>query len=1212
MKKIKGLIFLLFAVFLIVGCDKNNNKNNSTTNSATIPTTAKDDHDVLVDVTFVDYDNTVLYQTKVKVGDTPIYNFDNPTRNVDANSNYRYEFNGWSPNIGSVYSNTTYVAKYDIVPLYNISFDLNGGKTTDNIESVKIEELSSSVFSYNITRDGYSFKGWSYNNQIVYDENGNLINPVTLSYGMVFKASFEITDQYNELNGFYFEIENNDIKITGIEDKTVTKIVVPSYVKSISEGAFSGCSKLESITIPFVGDKEHEVTDNYQYPFGYIFGKTGYADSEWTYQSYFGSDLSSPVNTTYYLPKSLKEVIVSGSKHILYGAFNSCYNINTLYLADSIETIEENSLVGSLSKITFGSGIKEIKSSTLSNSQNIYYNGTIEDWCKITFEKGMYNPMGSGMFYILDNNGDIINNNKKYSLLVDLYIPNTVTNIGDYQFYGLRQLETINIESSVKTIGKDAFSYCNKVVNLVIPNSVESISNCALQGMSSLEFISTPLLFDRFEKFFIPSQGYAGKPDGIKDVTITSGEEIPYSYFYGWSSIQSINLPQTIVTIKSNAFRDCSKLESIIIPNNVLTIEQYAFGNCIALNEITFGNKINSIGSYLFENCNSLENVTLPNSITEIGSNIFKGCSSLKVITIPFIGNEDDGIYKVFGYFFGTEQYDGGLATQQGSTTYYIPELLEEVIITNASTIKKYAFENCNNIKKLSLPNTLVDLERCLFYQCDNPADIYYNGSLNDWLCINNETTNLLVPNYSIKNFYLLDESGNIEYNNNKYTLLEKIIIPNNIAEISDAFAYFSSITDIVLSNSINKIGGNAFYNCNNLDNVYYDGSISEWCSIAFAYIYSNPMSYASNFYILDSSGEISYNGKQYSLLTDLIVPNTINKIGNNQFCGFKNLTSIIIPNSVTSISKGAFNGCSSLISITLPFVGDKAHIETDELQYTFGYIFGEYSYIGGTMINQHYQNGLSSYYYIPSALSEVTITGSSYIQFGAFRNCSSLTSIIISDSVTSIGNEVFSNCTSLKSILIANSITSIGKSSFEFCSSLMHVYYNGTIEDWCNISIYNDPASTPMYYASNFYILDEDGDVEYKGNKYSLLTNLIIPNTMTNIDYEHFSRFNCLISITIPNSVISIDNNAFNGCTSLTSIIISDSVTSIGDYAFYNCSNLTNVFYTGTQTKWQAISIGSNNTSLTNATIYYYSETTPSETGNYWHYVEGVPTIWS
>ena len=102
------------------------------------------------------------------------------------------------------------------------------------------------------------------------------------------------------------------------------------------------------------------------------------------------------------------------------------------------------------------------------------------------------------------------------------------------------------------------------------------------------------------------------------------------------------------------------------------------------------------------------------------------------------------------------------------------------------------------------------------------------------------------------------------------------------------------------------------------------------------------------------------------------------------------------------------------------------------------------------------------------------------------------------------------------------------------------------------------------------------------------------------------------LTSVTIPDSVTSIGNYAFYDCTSLTSVTIPDSVTSIGDIAFYGCTALKTVYYKGTAADWVKISIGNNNSYITNTKRYYYSESKPTGSGNYWHYVDGKPTVWT
>ncbi len=178
------------------------------------------------------------------------------------------------------------------------------------------------------------------------------------------------------------------------------------------------------------------------------------------------------------------------------------------------------------------------------------------------------------------------------------------------------------------------------------------------------------------------------------------------------------------------------------------------------------------------------------------------------------------------------------------------------------------------------------------------------------------------------------------------------------------------------------------------------------------------------------------------------------------------------------------------------------------------------------------------SYYYewwksYRSSVSSVVISdGVTSIGYEAFDNCSSLTSITIPNSVTSIGYGAFMGCSSLTSITIPNSVTSIGDSAFEGCSSLT------------SIAI---PSSVTSI-----------GDDAFKGC--SSLTSITIPNSVTSIGRNAFDDCTGLTSVTIGTSVTSIGDSAFEGCSSLTSITIPNSVTSIGGSAFRDCSSLTSI----------------------------------------------------
>ena len=192
----------------------------------------------------------------------------------------------------------------------------------------------------------------------------------------------------------------------------------------------------------------------------------------------------------------------------------------------------------------------------------------------------------------------------------------------------------------------------------------------------------------------------------------------------------------------------------------------------------------------------------------------------------------------------------------------------------------------------------------------------------------------------------------------------------------------------------------------------------------------------------------------------------------------------------------------------------------------------GTYSIRKGTKIICDWAFGWSKFIGCRSLTSLIIPDSVTNIGDYAFSGCRSLTDIVIPDSVTNIGDYAFWNCGSLTNIVIPNSVTSIGDNAFEYCFSLS------------NLIIPDGVTSI--------------GDGAFVGC--TSLSSVVIPDSVSCIGNNAFWCCESLTDIVIPNSVTSIGESAFYECSSLTEVVIPDSVTSIGDKAFFCCRSLTDI----------------------------------------------------
>lgn len=242
---------------------------------------------------------------------------------------------------------------------------------------------------------------------------------------------------------------------------------------------------------------------------------------------------------------------------------------------------------------------------------------------------------------------------------------------------------------------------------------------------------------------------------------------------------------------------------------------------------------------------------------------------------------------------------------------------------------------------------------------------------------------------------------------------------------------------------------------------------------------------------------------------------------------------------------------------------------KTDETEIPFSehnYVDGVCTVCGDEILEEatrlEYKLSGDGTYYIVKSLGEETrvrfIIPSLYkekpvkeIGYGAFRDRYGLKSITIPDGVTSIGEYAFKGCRSLTSLTIGKGVTNIGRQAFEGCSSFEDVYITDLVA-WCkNKFIYDGltaKSNNPLEYAHNLYLNGE------------LVTNLVIPKEITEVEDYAFSGCTSVTGVTIHSGVKNLGWGAFQNCTALESAIIPEGVTTISNYAFCGCTSLASL----------------------------------------------------
>ena len=559
--------------------------------------------------------------------------------------------------------------------------------------------------------------------------------------------------------------------------------------------------------------------------------------------------------------------------------------------------------------------------------------------------------------------------------------------------------------------------------------------------------------------------------------------------------------------------------------------------------------------------------------------------------------------------------------------------------------IDEWAFYGSIGLANVTIPETMRTIGAFSFVECDGLISVTMLGA----------TT--------------------IGYNAfNSCDQLSTVTFPNSLTTI-EGFAFFAcvSLENITIPNSVTVIGECAFRACYKLTSMHIPASVTTIgygvfgeCTglIAITVDADNPVYYSEGNCIIERDSKALIQGCKTS-----VIPQDITSISREAFYWI-GLTNVTIPNTVTTIGEAAFSW-TGLDSIT--FTGTIAQWRNIEKGSRWDDGTGNYTVYctDGTIA----KDGTITYYEVASKGLEFTLNPdeASYSVTG-IGTCTD-TDIVIPSThkglpVTGIGEDAFYSQRDITSLKIPNSIVEIGNEAFHNCSSLKNVYIND-LEAWCNISFSNGCAN-PLERGANLWVDNEMVTTlviptsiteikEFSFEGCGSIKNIVFHNNVTKIGREAF--FNCgnIETLTIPDSVTAIDDWAFywcsglesvtigtgvknigweafyecyslktvvfadgatvigdrmfGGCSALTDVIIPNSMAFIVANAFHRCSSLENIYYKGTMEEWGKIVIDDTNLygddNILDFPIYYYSATKPTTEGNFWHYVNGVPTVW-
>lgn len=1017
--------------------------------------------------------------------------------------------------------------------------------------------------------------------------------------------------------------------------KNLTEVVLPDGIELIGKYMFYQCNSLTEITIP------NTVKAMEQQAFYYCsqLSKVTFAE---------GNDSNGLILTG--------GVYGSQYGTSYYPVFDRCDNLTQIAFPKRLETLGAYALCSTnISQITFSEGglLTEIGQYALSMSgiSSVVIPAsvvTIGDYAfsrctkltSVTFAAdGALEIINSGVFQYTGVNSVVIPANVtrignsafaysslksvtfaegsvcssigyaafRDSLIESIAIPASVENIGEdipaagsplhgYAFDGCRNLKSLTFDTGSKlkniynyafrntaltkfsfpsseneiTVAKQLFFGCNSLKEIYVSESVLSNLDQALMAAPVLEKVEIAATNESY-----------GVDSELPLISTPSGNSIIYFFTALDGKNTEVVIPEGTLYIEASAFKNQVYLTKVTIPSSVLEIGQGAFQNCFSLKEVKFEgtSALQSIGNGAFNSCTSLTTINLPAGAS-YGTYLFANCSSLKEISLPA------GVKSLPNYMFSdcvslTTVNLPDTLTTIGKYAFKNCASLAEIDISNVTSIGIYAF-TLSGLTEITIPEAIKTLGNQIFNGCSKLKTVTLHNA------ITSLGTSLFKDCTSLESITLPSSLKTLGKNAFQgCTALKSITIPGNVTSLPDyLFDGCTSLASVTLHEGVTTLGNYIFRGCTSLESI-------------------------------DLPSKLTYLGRytfQNSGLTSIEIPSGVQHISHKAgtkantgsstrndvslFDGCVNLRSVTLPAGLLSIGPKTFMGCVSLEKVTYTgYDGDESFILPDSVCVLGGYLFSGCESLTSIVLPTGDGTAVSAGTYLFDGcvnLTSVTFPQSGWTKLVSymFRNCTSLESIAIPDTVTTSATYAFDGCTSLERVTLSQSMTSISGYMFRNCVSLKSINLTSAITSIGseaflgsgleyivipqNVKTISGKAfadcvnlTEVLVDGLNATFRSEDGIV------YNRTTGALVfvPSAMADvgIDVEELLLNNGITAyafygvtgiehITVPEGVTSIPANAFYGLKSLKSVTLPSTLQSIGNYAFAYCTSLESI----------------------------------------------------